>query len=287
MANALCELKSGQFQLMRLAIYRLDPHAIQAFVADQVSQAPQLFEFAPVAIDLSALVVAPDADTLDDLAQRLRYAGVNPIAVVAEADSPLAIAAHALKLGVVAVGKRQKSTAETRAEAPTVQRRIPDELLAEAKKLEAERVAVANATTQPNPSKPAKSAEPIALEKVAEARNPTPVERPATQIYDGPIRSGQQLYARAKDLVITGSVGAGAEVMADGNVHVYGRLIGKVIAGAQGDRSARIFAQVFGAELVAIAGVFRVLESIPADLRGQSVQIFLDGEKLKIEPLGH
>jgi septum formation inhibitor MinC len=94
------------------------------------------------------------------------------------------------------------------------------------------------------------------------------------------VRSGQRVYARNRDLVVTATVGAGAEVMADGCVHVYGSLRGRAMAGARGDTAARVFCQEFHAELVSIAGVFRVFETIPPELEGQPVQAWLDGEDL-------
>ena len=80
-------------------------------------------------------------------------------------------------------------------------------------------------------------------------------------------------------------VSSGAELMADGNVHVYGPLRGRALAGMKGDVTARIFCQDLQAELVSVAGHYRVSENIPADLKGASVQIFLDQEVLRIERL--
>ncbi|HEY2396108.1 MAG TPA: septum site-determining protein MinC [Rudaea sp.] len=109
---------------------------------------------------------------------------------------------------------------------------------------------------------------------------------PAPGMHSGKaVRSGQQVYARGRDLVLAAAVGNGAEVIADGSIHVYGRLSGRAIAGAQGDASARIYCRDFQAELISIAGHYRVLEDVPADLRGQSVQAWLDGERLVIEKL--
>ena len=99
------------------------------------------------------------------------------------------------------------------------------------------------------------------------------------------VRSGQQIYARGRDLVLAATVGNGAEVIADGSIHIYGRLSGRAIAGAQGDATARIYCRDFQAELISIAGHYRVLEDRPADLRGQSVQAWLDGERLVLERL--
>jgi len=99
------------------------------------------------------------------------------------------------------------------------------------------------------------------------------------------VRSGQQVYARGRDLVLVAAVGSGAEVIADGSIHIYGRLSGRALAGAQGDISARIYCQDFQAELVSIAGHYRVLDEVPEELRGKSVQARLDGERLVLEQL--
>ena len=100
------------------------------------------------------------------------------------------------------------------------------------------------------------------------------------------VRSGQRVYGRDRDLVVTATVGAGAEVMADGCVHIYGALRGRAMAGVRGDATARVFCQEFRAELVAIAGVFRVFETLPAELAGQPVQAWLDGEELRFTRIG-
>jgi septum site-determining protein MinC len=103
---------------------------------------------------------------------------------------------------------------------------------------------------------------------------------------DKPVRSGQQVYARDGDLIVTNLVANGAEVIADGSIHVYGPLRGRALAGAQGDSTARIYCQEFHAELVSIAGQYRVFEDLPSDLRGQPVQAWLEGEKLHLARLG-
>jgi len=100
------------------------------------------------------------------------------------------------------------------------------------------------------------------------------------------VRSGQRVYARSRDLVVTATVSAGAEVIADGCVHIYGALRGRAMAGAREDTTARVFCQEFHAELVSIAGVFRVFETIPPELAGKPVQAWLDGEKLNFSRIG-
>jgi septum site-determining protein MinC len=115
------------------------------------------------------------------------------------------------------------------------------------------------------------------------------VERPEPAspalIQQQPVRSGQRVYARSRDLIVTASVGAGAEAIADGCVHIYGPLRGRAIAGARGEVAARVFCQEFHAELVSIAGVFRIFETLPPELAGKPVQAWLDGDNLRFDGL--
>ncbi|HZO21270.1 MAG TPA: septum site-determining protein MinC [Steroidobacteraceae bacterium] len=106
------------------------------------------------------------------------------------------------------------------------------------------------------------------------------------QMQHQPVRSGQRIYARNRDLIVTTTVAAGAEVMADGCVHIYGPLRGRVMAGVHGETSARMFCQEFHAELVSIAGIFRVFETIPPELAGAPVQAWLAGEELHVARIG-
>lgn len=116
------------------------------------------------------------------------------------------------------------------------------------------------------------------------------VPGPATMVIDKPIRSGQKVYARGADLVVLAMVNQGAEVVADGNIHVYAPLRGKAMAGARGNTSARIFSLCLEPELISIAGVYRTSENpLPADVAGKPAQVRLSSEegqdKLLIEPL--
>lgn len=99
------------------------------------------------------------------------------------------------------------------------------------------------------------------------------------------VRAGQRVYARGGDLVVFGSVNPGAEVMADGSIHVYGALRGRAMAGAQGNDLGRIFCQQLHAELVAVAGVYLTSETMTPALRGRQVQVFLQADALVVEPI--
>jgi len=110
-----------------------------------------------------------------------------------------------------------------------------------------------------------------------------------TMVIDKPIRSGQKIYAKGGDLIILSMVNRGAEVVADGNIHVYAPLRGKAMAGAKGNTKARIFVLAMEAELVSIAGIYRTAEKpFASDVLGRPTQIRLSDdnqEKLLIEPL--
>jgi septum site-determining protein MinC len=99
------------------------------------------------------------------------------------------------------------------------------------------------------------------------------------------VRSGQRIFAESGDLVVVASVSSGAEVVARGNIHVYGRMRGRALAGVSGDQKARIFCQSLEAELIAIAGLYQTSDGIGPSLRNQRVQAFLEDGALRVEPL--
>ena len=103
----------------------------------------------------------------------------------------------------------------------------------------------------------------------------------SAMVVDKPLRSGQHLYAKGRDLVMLAMVNPGAEIMADGHIHVYAPLRGKAIAGAKGDTSARIFTNSLEAELLSIAGVYRTSDApLPKEVAGKAAQVWLVGDKL-------
>lgn len=129
----------------------------------------------------------------------------------------------------------------------------------------------------------------VQIERVVETVVETVVEEKLVQrqskIITRPIRSGQQIYAEGADLIVLSQVSEGAEVLADGNIHVYGSLRGRALAGVKGDESARIFCQQLEAELVSIAGNFMLQDSLPKDLHKKSAQISLQGDKVIVNSL--
>ncbi|MDF7760246.1 septum site-determining protein MinC [Kosakonia cowanii] len=121
-------------------------------------------------------------------------------------------------------------------------------------------------------------------EPVAE---PVSVATPAikTRLIDTPVRSGQRIYAQNCDLIVTSHVSAGAELIADGNIHVYGMMRGRALAGASGDNEAQIFCTHLTPELVSIAGEYWLSDQIPAEFYGKAARLQLAGNALTIQPL--
>jgi septum site-determining protein MinC len=141
---------------------------------------------------------------------------------------------------------------------------------------------LAEAPEMPRPNT-ARGAEPILLtECVREVQLPAP----PVLIIDKPLRSGQQVYARGGDLVVLALVSYGAEVIADGSIHVYAPLRGRALAGAKGDSAARIYSTCMQAQLLSIAGVYRTGEAaLPPALLGRAAQVRLSDDQLLVEPL--
>ena len=134
------------------------------------------------------------------------------------------------------------------------------------------------------PAAPADTPEPAQAPAPAPAAAPAPVH---AMVVDTPVRAGQRIYARGTDLIVTAVVNHGAELIADGSIHVYAPLHGRALAGASGNAGARIFALQLQPELVSIAGVYRTFdEGFPAEVARQPAQIRLVGDRIDISSLG-
>lgn len=245
------DLKIGQVGIANLRIRTLDVARLVEEMRGRVERAPKLFARAAVVIDFGGLTQTPDLDTARRLIDGLRDAGVLPVAL-AYGTSEIERLSEQLGLPLLA---KFRASYERDGEAEPAPAPAP-------------RAKPEKAKPEPAPAAPAQQA-------------------PAAPglIHSTPVRSGQQVYAANRDLSVLANIGAGAEVMADGSIHIYGPLRGRALAGAQGWAQARIFCREFHAELVAIAGHYKVLEDIPKDLRGKAVQIWLEGEELKIAAL--
>ena len=247
-----CDLRFGQVGMACVRVRRVDAAALCDELERRVRAAPQMFARAAVVLDLSHLLNLPDDGAVDALLEAVRSAGMLPVGLAYGTSETEALAK---RMGLPLIAKFRAAY---------------------------EPVSTGSAAVEPAPY-----SEPIAaaVEREPILSAPLPGSQAGAQLHSGSVRSGQQIYARDRDLIVTGAIANGAEVIADGNIHVYGGLRGRAMAGAQGDEKARIYVSDFRAELVAIAGQYRVFEQIPDDLEGQSVQCWLEGDKLLIAKL--
>ncbi|APA85491.1 septum site-determining protein MinC [Paraburkholderia sprentiae WSM5005] len=260
------ELRSGSVDTLMFVVKTTDLDAMRAELTRRFEATPEFFANDVVAIDLRRLA-GNERVPLADIAQLLDSVRMRPVGVVANAEqgwateSGLPLLEARDRRGTPAKQADDDSTA-TAASAPLATE-------ASAGTSEATSTAVAAAAVEPTPA-----AEPVRL-----------ATSPQTMVVDKPLRSGQRIYAKG-DLVVLGLVSYGAEVIAEGNIHIYAPLRGRALAGVQGNHDARIFCTCLEPELISIAGIYRTTENpLPADVLGKPVQIWLDEEKLMIEPL--
>jgi septum site-determining protein MinC len=248
------DIKSADLSLLALVLKTADVQAVSSALQQQMAETPGFFDQDPVLVDVSAL--EPTAHAHLDLLGLLAVLREQHLVPLAIKGAQQALLAQAKALGLV-----DASDARIRRSAP-IEPSLP--------------VACTPAPT-PAPELPSL---------------PTPPAAPiwGAMVIDKPLRSGQQVYAKGRDLIVLAMVNAGAEVIADGHIHVYGALRGKAIAGARGNAQAQIFALVMEPELISIAGVYRTSENaLPAEVLGQAAQVSLqsgpDGDKLLISAL--
>ena len=250
------ELKIGQVGIANLRVRTLDVAKLGDEMRDRVARAPKLFARAAVVVDFGGLPGTPDVATARALLDALRDAGVIPVALAWGSSDNEQLA---VSLGLPLLAKFRAQYEPVGSDAP----------------------AGSAAAAKPVPKAVAAEAAPV----TPSAAPAKPVAGEPGLVQTAPVRSGQQIYAENRDLTVVTAVGAGAEVIADGSIHIYGALRGRALAGAQGNEKARIFCREFHAELVAVAGHYKVLEDIPRELRGKAVQIWLEKDQLNIAAL--
>jgi septum site-determining protein MinC len=242
------DIRYGQMGLVLVRIRTTNPGTILDELTGRIATAPHFFRRTGICLDLSALENTPDVAEVRTVIDAIRRAGMLAIGLAGDSAAVDAVS-NALNLPILSGFRASRSPISA---------------------------------AQPTPAAPAAAPAPAtaaASAERADASLPTLMQHQT-------VRSGQRIYARNRDLIVTAGVGAGAEVMADGCLHIYGPLRGRAMAGARGQLTARVFCQEFYAELVSIAGVFRVFETIPAELAGKPVQAWLAGEDLRFARVG-
>lgn len=252
-APATFEIKSASLPLVALLLKSADLNQLEVELRQRFGDVPDFFDNDPLLVDLSPLQTGDEAGAPIDFPQLLALLTqyrLRPLAVRGGSEAQMAAAVLA---GLVP------------ADDAVIQRAGQAQ------------PAAAPAESAPAPASP-----------VAPAPPPAPAQ--AAMVIDRPLRSGQQVYARGRDLVVLAMVNPGAEVIADGHIHVYAPLRGKAIAGARGNADARIFALSMDPELISIAGIYRTAENpLPADIKGRPAQVRLnagpDGDKLVMDAI--
>lgn len=288
----LFELKSASLSLLALVLKTADPAALDGELVAKLGETPDAFHHDPLLLDLSQLPdAAADAPVPASgeapVPQEAEPRGQGELSL--DGETPVAAAASAEQA-------EPGARVDLAALLPLLRRhRLQPVGVVGANAAElaqAAELGLAEAPDQPVRAEREPRVEQVVQQVIKEVVVERPVEVPVpaeskTVYVDKPLRSGQQVYAKGADLVVLAAVNHGAEVIADGSIHVYAPLRGKVIAGARGNAQARIFAQQLEAELIAIAGIYRTSENpLPDNVRGKAAQVRLDGEKLIMEPLG-
>jgi septum site-determining protein MinC len=252
-ARACFDLKRTTYPLISLVLRTTDLADILDELQSRLGDSPDFFDQDLLVVNLTA--VSRDESDLDfaALVALLRQYGVQPIGVHGGSPAQMSAAAEA---GLVPTPDVSAASSMAR-------------------------------TARPEPARePASAAAPASARPRAPASadsGPVPAN---TLLIDKPLRSGQRVYAKGADVVLLAAVNFGAEVFADGNIHVYAPLRGRAIAGARGNAAARIFTTCLDPLLIAIAGVYRTTEvPLPEEVAGKPAQIRLVGESLVIEPL--
>jgi len=270
------ELRSGSVDTLMFVVKTTDLDAMRAELTRRFEATPEFFANDVVAIDVRRLA-ENERVPLADIAQLLDSVRMRPIGVVAHAAQSWAAEAA---LPLLEARDRRGAAAKQGDEEGTA---------ANAGASEAARATAGTAADAATNA--AAGTASAAAAGAATALDPEATEfarlaaSPQTMVIDKPLRSGQRIYAKG-DLVVLGLVSYGAEVIAEGNIHIYAPLRGRALAGVQGNHDARIFCTCLEPELISIAGIYRTTENpLPADVLGKPVQIWLEQEKLMIEPL--
>jgi len=255
------DLKGTMAPLTVLRLRSLDLAIVERHLRIKIAQLPQLFLNAPVLVDVGALAGQGAGLAIEELVRSLRSCKLVPVAIANLAEE-LRDRAVAAGLGIMQQATRPRS--EDRAMAGPNGSMDP-----------------VDAIPAPAPARAATAA--------PRAGGLAPV--PAASVHAGPmvitqpVRGGQVVYAQNADLVVLAPVNPGAQVIADGHIHIYSTLRGRAVAGVQGLLGARIFCQRLEAELVAISGAYLTADDIPEARRGRPAQIHFEGGECRIAAL--
>jgi septum site-determining protein MinC len=269
-------LRSGAVDTLLFVVKTTDLGEMRAELTRRFEATPEFFANDVVAIDVRRLA-ENERVPLADIAALLDSVRMRPIGVVADAAQHTWVSEASLPL------------LEARDRRPNAKAAAGEEEVQAADKTAGAAAEPASAPGAVADSASASASQPAALASASQPAEPLLTGASGassqTMVVDKPLRSGQRIYAKG-DLVVLGLVSHGAEIIAEGNIHIYAPLRGRALAGVHGNHDARIFCTCLEPELISIAGIYRTTENpLPADVQGKAVQIWLDEEKLMIEPL--
>ncbi|NVK42487.1 MAG: septum site-determining protein MinC [Oceanospirillaceae bacterium] len=246
--SELCfQLKGSVVTAIVLELYRYARDDFSAQLADKVRQAPMFFQQTPVVISLEKLEPDQGAIDIDDLLALCREFGLRPMAVKG-APGELTALLEQRGLALLPAGNAGRAV-------------MPE--------------------PEPKPAAEASGTPEVVVKTVVEEK----LVHRSSKVVTRPVRSGQQVYAEGADLIVLAPVSEGAEILADGNIHVYGALRGRALAGVKGDEGARIFCQSLEAELVSIAGNFKLSDGLRETVWKSPAQLYLQDDTLFVKPL--
>lgn len=249
------EFKGRMLTLTVLNVIENDLAAIDQQLGEKIAQAPEFFKNSPIVIDANVF----ESIDLKRVANIIRDHQLVPVGIIGGNPKQELLAAD-IGLGVF---PKIRAVSSDKSDRKTKNNKEPE-------------TGSLNSVTEKQQT----------VENTQEQLVPVvEITKSPTMLIKQPVRSGQQIYARGGDLVVMSSVGAGAEVLADGHIHIYGSLRGRALAGVQGDTQARIFCNNLDAELLSIAGQYKISDDIPQDAKNGLVQIYLDNEQMKIQGL--
>ncbi|MCC2636782.1 MAG: minC [Moraxellaceae bacterium] len=270
-------LKGSTLAATVLELSAVQPEALARQLAQKVEQAPQLLRHSPLIITLDKLAEADGPLDLADLLATCRRLDLQPVAVRALRADDISQAARLGLACLPALRGRERALQSVEADAGEAAANTPAAAARD----------TCDITSGDAREGTASMTADAAMSTGRAATVPETATVPArvTRVITQPVRGGQQIHV-AGDLILLAPVSAGAEVMADGHIHVYAPLRGRALAGVQGDTGARIFCRELNAELVAIAGHYRVADDLKADaLWGHSAQLFLHDDALRLVAL--
>ncbi len=245
-STLMFQLKGGLYPLTALQLLGSNLALFEEQLALKIQQAPKFFHHAPVVIELQKLNPADISINFKELVAILSRKKLIPVGIRGGHPTQQAAATEA-GLAILTEGGKELSKSQTQPEKSAEQ--------------------TVQATTNPDTS------------------NEADIKGTPTKIITEPVRSGQQVYARGGDLIVLAPVSHGSELLADGHIHIYGPLRGRALAGVTGDSTARIFCQSLEAELISIAGEYKISEDIDQSFWRLGVEISIEAGRLHIRPL--